>query len=172
MKRASIPQSLQPNLGTAEPRGAPEYRSVKAISITQPIATLAAHSELVAMPCEFRTDYRGKLAIHASQRVCDAAWRLCFESEIMAALARALVLHPSKLTRQAFIAIVELKDVKLMSRTLVEELPEIDALVASNLQSKFLWYIEAPKRLSEPIFMSGELGLWMASLPYPLEFLE
>lgn len=123
---------------------------MKAISLTQPWATLVAVGSKRIETRSWQTSYRGRLAIHASKGFPGEAKRLCEASGICAALGWPRL--PNPLTQEALDE----------SARLIKSLPLGAVIATCNLVAcKFI-----TSAMSPPAW-PGELELRQSMLPPP-----
>ena len=160
---------------------------MKALTLTQPWASLVATGAKMVETRSWSTSYRGPLAIHAAKGMDDAAVAACFTEPFEAALGwpedgwdpRA------DLPRGAVLATVTLVDV-VPIRDPDDELYRDGAWIAANVDlvhwtrddagvvwigqyeepfghyapGRFAWLLADYRPLSEPFPVAGHLGLW------------
>lgn len=83
---------------------------MKALSLTQPWASLIAFSVKRIETRSWGTNYRGPLAIHAAKGMPRPAFDMCFEEPFLTTLRAAHLLGPSDLPRGAVVATCRLVD--------------------------------------------------------------
>lgn len=138
---------------------------MKVISIRQPWATLISLGEKKYETRSWKTKHRGKLAIHASQKIDIDA---CHDREIAETLNKHGIVLTNDLPIGAIIAVSELKD---CHRVMIEELCwanlEGGEIVKGNefifgdySTGRYAWQLENVQQLEEPIPVKGQLGLW------------
>jgi activating signal cointegrator 1 len=134
---------------------------MKALSIIQPWASLIA---LGAKKIETRvwpTNYRGKLAIHASKRFPEDCGSLCFDEPFKAALAEFFSDSESfNLPTGAILAtatIIGCVPVEQVSREL---LAKDEGWFGNYEPGRWAWLLTDVRRLLQPIQCNGALGLW------------
>lgn len=157
---------------------------MKAITLTQPWATLVAIGAKRFETRSWQTPYRGPLAIHAGKGLGDLSKvdfvRLCNREPFASALGYALwpglwqpgdYVDPSILPRGAVIAVC---DLTLCLATPPESLrsfrydygglefppPEPERSFGDYGPGRFAWRLENVRMLPEPIPAKGALGLW------------
>ncbi len=81
---------------------------IKALTLTQPWATLVATGAKQFETRSWRTNYTGPLAIHAAKGFPRAAQARCFERYFVEALTAAGIVKPADLPRGEIIAIVNM----------------------------------------------------------------
>lgn len=131
---------------------------LRALSLTQPWATLMA---LLAKQWETRswaTRYRGRVAIHAAKGFPGDAKDLCMEEPYRSVLAAAG--HTAKsLPRGAILAVGELTDCR-QTTLVAPELSPQEIAFGNYGQGRFAWKFENVRRLPQPIVCNGALSLW------------
>jgi hypothetical protein len=137
---------------------------MKALTLTQPWATLVAIGAKMIETRSWRTSYRGPLAIHAARGYPRWALETCEESPFREALTG---LSPAGLPRGAVIATCDLIDcVRTEEIVLDRTCPYRSDLTTTEGQfgdyspGRFAWILEDVMKLPEPIPAKGALGLW------------
>ncbi|MGZ5444589.1 MAG: 2-oxoglutarate dehydrogenase E1 [Thermoanaerobaculia bacterium] len=138
---------------------------MKAISLSQPWATLVALSLKVNETRGWRTDYRGPIAIHAARSydrpICDAP-------EFAHAL-RTADLHPNDLPLGAILAVGELYDVRgtgdfRASGTMFERntiiVPATELAFGDFSAGRWAFRLRDVVKLPRPIGCRGQLNIW------------
>jgi hypothetical protein len=120
---------------------------VKALSIRQPWAELILRGRRTIEPRTWQTNYRGRIAIHASQTVQEEA---CV----------AYGLDPARVVRGALVGTVELVDILPLDATEWETLREQHLSLRDFPGPMFGWRLEVPQRLPQPIPMRGRMSLF------------
>lgn len=154
---------------------------MKAITLTQPWATLVAIEAKKIETRSWATNYRGPLAIHAAKSYPRAARRLCLEEPFLSALKAAGLIqyglwHISNndLPLGAIVATCELVDcVRIESYPIsysyysahpfrVNSIPpgEPELLFGDYTPGRYAWILADVKPLPESVPARGELGLW------------
>lgn len=132
---------------------------MKAITLTQPWATLVALGKKKIETRSWSTDYRGPLAIHAAKGFPDWARQMCHNSVFADALELAGIGHPDDLPLGVVVATCEL--VKVERITMFIELPPDPEFQFGNYEvGRYLWHLANIKRLKEPVPARGALSLW------------
>ena len=132
---------------------------MKALTLTQPWATLVAIGAKRIETRSWRTSYRGPLAIHAAKG--------------FPKYARAFTLEPDcyecapmgKPTYAAYplgcvLAVCRLVACTLTSQAFEELLSDRERALGNYAPGRFAWIIEDVKQLPEPIPAKGALQLW------------
>ena len=129
---------------------------MKALSLTQPWATLVATGKKKVETRTWRTKYRGALYIHAAKDFPGDAAKFA-EAE------RALGRLPARVPRGAVVAIARLVDVR-RTEDVVQTVSALERYYGDYSPGRFAWFLEDVKELPEPIPYRGELGLFEVEL--------
>jgi hypothetical protein len=149
---------------------------MKALTMTQPWATLVAIGENRIETRSWPTRYRGPLAIHAAKGFPAAARALCRESPFREVLARHGYGGAADLPTGAVIALVHLDDVlefgdstllDVRSRSAAGLLPEHEGDFGDFSPGRYGFALSDVRRLRAPVPARGMLGLW--ELPADVE---
>lgn len=142
---------------------------MKAITLTQPWATLVAIGEKRIETRSWSTSYRGALAIHAAKGFPKVARQISLQSPFIEALNRAGYLPD--LPFGCVVATCRLVDCRLIVDSHFALTVSVDSrmLPPLGLERKFgdyspgryAWILEDVKPLLEPIPAKGALGLWV-----------
>jgi hypothetical protein len=134
---------------------------MKALTLTQPWATLVSVGAKQIETRSWSTNYRGRIAIHAAKGFPRNAQNLCLMRPFSDALYTL-----GDLPRGAIIATAELWDIKHILRELPgfcgEQClppPEPERSFGDYAQGRYAWYLRDVKAI-EPIPVKGALGLW------------
>jgi hypothetical protein len=142
---------------------------MKALTMTQPWATLVAIGENSIETRSWSTRYRGPLAIHSAKGFPADARELCEMSPYREVLARAGYRDASELPRGEIIAVATLVDVMKFNKSTLKdvraraargEFPQHEADFGDFSAGRFGWILKDVVRLKEPIPAKGMLGLW------------
>jgi hypothetical protein len=120
---------------------------VKALSIRQPWAELILQGRRTIEPRTWQTNYRGRIAIHASQTIGEEA---CV----------AYGLDPARVVRGALVGTVELVDILPLDEKEWEALRDQHLSLRDCPGPMFGWQLEAPQRLPQPVPMRGRMSLF------------
>lgn len=127
---------------------------MRAISLTEPYASLIAVGAKRIETRSWMSRYRGPLAIHAAKSVDEAS------VEVFAGFAsmEKYRIDWDNLPSGAIVAVVELLDCERITR---ENAPPIPELVFGDYDpGRWAWKLGEPRRLVEPVPCRGALGLW------------
>ena len=131
---------------------------MKALTLWQPWASLIACGEKQYETRNWKTDYRGPLAIHASLRFTSAQKTMCWQQPFANALIRHGVEHPSHLTLGCVLCVADLVDIV---RTEVVEVCEQERAFGDYTPGRFAWKLEHIRVLGEnEVAVAGHQGLW------------
>ena len=131
---------------------------MKALSLTQPWATLVATGRKKIETRSWRTNYRGDLVIHASRGFPRDCRSLCEEYPF----SEALTVAPNALPRGVCLAVVTLADCYRIERPPSDE---FEAAFGDYAPGRYGWVFEELRPLREPVARRGSLGLWECELP-------
>ncbi len=120
---------------------------MKALSIRQPWAELILQGRKTIELRTWQTNYRGRIAIHASQTVREEA---CV----------AYGVDPARVVRGALVGTVELVDILTLDERDWEALRDQHLSLSDFHGPMFGWRLEAPQRLPQPIPMRGRMSLF------------
>lgn len=130
---------------------------MKALSLTQPWATLVTREAKRWETRSWRTHYRGPLAIHAARGFPNRARDLCQVEPFLSELRGA-----EPLPQGAIVAIVEVRDVMkteaALTRFVIEGTPEES--FGDFSFGRWAWQLGILWTLAKPIPWSGSQGLW------------
>ena len=149
---------------------------MKALTMTQPWATLVAIGENSIETRSWSTKHRGPLAIHAAKGFPADARALCRQSPFREVLARHGYADAADLPTGAVIALVCLDDVlefggstlrDVRSRSAAGLLPAHEADFGDFSPGRHGFALSNVRRLRAPIPVRGMLGLW--ELPADIE---
>lgn len=143
---------------------------MRAITLTQPRATLVAIGAKRIETRSWSTSYRGPLAIHAAKGWTAVDHDFVESPVVQAALnaANATGTGPGDLPRGSIIAVVKLSGTR---RTVGhrfseptfegdEAIPEAELVFGNYEPGRFGWFLDDARMLPEPIPCRGYLGLW------------
>ena len=142
---------------------------MKALTLTQPWATLVAIGAKTIETRSWGTSFRGSLAIHAARKFPEDARDLAFnDAGFSVPLHEAGYVYEWQLPLGAIVAVCEVKEVRriLGWQYLIEEADwPVERAVAEeefgNYQpGRYAWHLASIRRLPKPIPCRGALGLW------------
>lgn len=122
---------------------------MKALTIKEPWATLIIEGYKAYEFRSWKTNYRGKILIHAG---------MTLEKEN----AEKFKNYELNYSKGAIIGEAELTDCIFVTKEINEELKKINPLVygKSGHVEKFAWKLENVKKYEKPVLTKGQLGLW------------
>ena len=143
---------------------------MRALTLTQPWASLIAIGSSTVETRSWRTEYRGPLAIHAAKGFPREAAELCATEPFASALAAAGIEGAADLPRGAVIALCALLEVvpipgeRAFLRTLRDEYrhpnPAWEIAFGDYSRGRFAWRLADVCALAKPLACRGMLGLW------------
>lgn len=140
---------------------------MKALTLTQPWATLVACGAKRWETRSWGTGFRGLLAIHAGKGFPRDARELCSESPFHEALERAGFEPARDLPTGAVVAVARLVSVRPTLPQLVAELGEQELAFGNYAPGRAMWLLEDVVELPVPIPCRGALSIW--DLPVDVE---
>ena len=122
---------------------------MKVLTIREPWASLIINGYKKYEFRSWKTNYRGKILIHTSQKI---------EKEMLSRFKD----YNLNCIGGSIIGEAELTDCILVDENFNQNLRKIDNVVygRSNHVEKYAWKLENVKKYDEPISMKGKLGLW------------
>lgn len=138
---------------------------MKALSLTQPWATLVALGVKKIETRSWSTEYRGPLAIHASQGITKDSLNALQLPEFRRVLTPAGYHYLGDMPRGAVIAICELVDVIPTDDVILDVLARQERDFGDFGPRRFAWTLANVKRLETPVPAKGMLSLWEWTKP-------
>lgn len=136
----------------------------RAISLTQPWATLMAIGAKRVETRGWKTNFRGWVAIHAAKGFPGDCKRLCYQSPFAGALAGAGYNKPENLPRGVILAITEIVDCK-RTYDVGSEISPDERAFGDYSNGRHAIFTNGVRRLKQPIVIKGALGIWSLSTP-------
>jgi hypothetical protein len=133
---------------------------VKALSLTQPWATLVAIGAKRIETRSWATSYRGPLAIHAAQGFPKEARELCEMEPFKSALAEAGIHCWRDLPRGAVVAIAELLDCRDTDYWIRHGISTQEHDFGDYGAGRYGWLLNLRERVEPAVPTKGALGLW------------
>ena len=130
---------------------------MKALSLTQPWASLVASGAKKVETRSWSTSYRGRLAIHAAKGFPLSARNFASEEFTLGRL-------PGRIPRGAILAVVTLADVR-RTEEIAPTLSALERLYGDYSVGRYAWVLEDVQMLPQPIPYKGALGLFDVILP-------
>lgn len=136
----------------------PATGGLRAISLTQPWATLVAIGAKRIETRSWRTPYRGQLAIHAAKTFPTDARSRCHQEPIKATLMASGIESLADLPLGAVVAVGHLVD--CVPTESLTSISRVERAFGDYTPGRFGWLFEGVEPLPEPIPARGALGLW------------
>jgi hypothetical protein len=133
---------------------------MKALSLTQPWATLVAIGAKKLETRSWPTYYRGPLLIHAAKGFPGWARDTCFQLPFATAIAAAGYTSFSQLPLGQILGMVSLTGCKATHDLAPWVVDETERTFGDYGAGRFAWRLEEPVKFDEPIPCKGALGLW------------
>lgn len=134
---------------------------MKALTLTQPWATLVALRVKTMETRSWRTHYRGPPAIHAARGFPKEAVQLCFQRPFAQELARAGIANPADLPRGAVVAVAVLTGCgQVMLESFARKVAEPERSFGDFSKGRYVWHLANVRALPKPVEVPGALGLW------------
>lgn len=128
---------------------------MKAITLTQPWATLVAFGAKKIETRSWATDYRGPLAIHAAKSI--PTWVDYWAISVLPILSRYRALPIQSLPRGCVVATCTLVDVVPAARARPDA---AERTLGDFAPGRFAWLLADVRPLPVPVPARGSLGLW------------
>ncbi len=125
---------------------------MKALTLTQPWATLVATGKKRVETRSWRTAYRGPLAIHAAKGFPAEARRFAEHERALGRLA-------PQIPRGAVVCVVRLIDCRPVEEVAME-ISALERLYGDYGAGRWAWLFEDCRPFDMPIGTKGALGLW------------
>ena len=152
---------------------------MKALTLTQPWATLVAMGAKRIETRSWSTSYRGPLAIHAGAGPSTFGWpqlnHICNHTEPFRSVLKLDGRHPYEaLPTGAIVAVAELVGVvpvtSVHQHTLIDwPLTQQERAFGDYSAGRYAWLLADVRALPEPIPARGALGLWDWTPPEGVE---
>ncbi len=139
---------------------------MKALSLTQPWASLVAAGMKRVETRSWRVHYRGPVAIHAAASFPSQAREICATGHFAEALCDLLPLPTG-----AVVAIVSLRGCRT-TEGIVGELDERELAFGDYAPGRWAWLLADVAPLPHPIAAKGSRGLWEWTPPPDQPLLE
>ena len=160
---------------------------LRALSLTQPWASLVALGVKSVETRSWQTAYRGPLAIHASWGFPPSARRLC-EEEPFLRLLEGAGLDEDTLPRRAVLGVCRLRGCHLITELEAHRIAHlgpdqsaslggsivtrVEAALGDFSARRYAWTLSEPRLFSRPSPASGRLGVWRWETPVNFRDLE
>lgn len=133
---------------------------IRGLSLTQPWASLVALGHKTVETRSWRTQYRGRIAIHAAKNFPPAA-------RAFAAEERTIGRIPARLPIGGIVCLVDLIDVLPAALVALDmhdwhEKPGLERRFGDYSAGRYAWIFNRPRlvTLAEPVAVRGARGLW------------
>lgn len=137
----------------------------RAISLTQPWASLMAiGAKQVETRC-WRTNFRGWVAIHAAKGFAGDCKALCYRSPFAGVLAGAGYNKPEDLPRGVILAVTEIIDCKPTGNHSAGITDTQELAFGDYSPARFGIFTHGVRQLKQPITIRGALSIWRLSSP-------
>ncbi len=133
---------------------------MKALSLTQPWATLIAIGAKRVETRSWSTNFRGLIAIHASKGFPKWAHEYITADHFWHRLYHAGYTKPKDFPLGAIIATAQLTTVGTTTAAVKAGLSPEQIAFGDFSAGRFAWFFNSAKLLREPIPCKGALGLW------------
>lgn len=134
---------------------------MKALSLTQPWATLVAIGAKKIETRSWPTGFRGQFAIHASKGFPTECKALCNETVFADTLMAAGIQDWRDLPLGAILCTARLIDCTPMTETNISAIRStLEYAFGDYAPGRYMWKLDNVKPLPEPIPYKGALGLW------------
>jgi len=132
---------------------------MKALSLTQPWATLIIIGAKSVETRSWMTQYSGPIAIHASKKFPDEDKDLCMEPPFRQALRAGGILGPADLPTGAILGTAVLRGCRF-TEDVAHQLSAEEQAFGNYEPGRFAWFLQDARRIAIPIPCRGKLGLW------------
>jgi activating signal cointegrator 1 len=130
---------------------------MKALTLTEPWASLLMLGEKNVETRSWRTEYRGPLAIHAAKSMPMSAKGFCYHVQVMAAFER----HGFKPTFMLGHILCVRELIAIMPTTQCGHLSEKERCFGDYGPGRWAWHFSPViKIITPPIAVKGSLSLW------------
>lgn len=149
---------------------------MRALTLTQPWASLVALGQKRIETRSWSTPYRGPVAIHAAKGLQSIGGEaalpgLCYQEPFRQALFGDVWYPPGRIfeliPRGVVVAVVDLVDVTKTGEAWSVQPDERELAFGDYAPGRFAWVLDNLRRLEAPLPCRGALGLW--TLPVEIE---
>lgn len=138
---------------------------MKALTLTQPWATLVAIGAKRVETRSWSTNYRGSIAIHAAKGFPPEARELCGEAPFRDYLVKSPVWSRADLLpRGVIVAVADLAEIAptrgFVPPVFFDTRSPYERMFGNYEVGRFAWLLSNVRKLDEPIVCKGALGLW------------
>jgi hypothetical protein len=132
---------------------------VRALTLTQPWASLVACGAKRVETRSWSTRYHGPLAIHAARAFPPSARAACLRPSIARALVDAGLPGADDLPLGVVLAVCRLTACRLIAGA-ADRPPPPESEFGDYTTGRFAWLLDAVHPLPHPVAARGRLGLW------------
>lgn len=133
----------------------------RAISLTQPWATLMAIDAKRIETRVWKTNYRGWVAIHSAKKFPMECWRLCYRMPFARVLAECNT--PDDLPLGVILAVTEIVDCQ--PTAYIHTLTDLERAFGDYSPGRYGIFTSGVRRLKQPIPIRGALSIWPLQQP-------
>lgn len=133
---------------------------IKALSLTQPWATLVALGEKKIETRSWQPRHRGPIAIHAAKGMTQADYSICRTQPFSTALRKHGIEHIADLPRGAILATARLTACVTAPAAIQPKQGSWEWTFGDFTAGRWLWVLEDIVALERPIAAKGMQGLW------------
>lgn len=137
----------------------------RALSLTQPFASLVVAGAKRVETRSWPTRHRGALAIHASKAFPRWAMELCAEPPFVAELLCAGFGSAAELPRGMIVGSVYVADCVPSTGMECDRLSDIERAFGDYTPGRFGWLLDDPVTYDPPVPCKGALGIWKFNPP-------
>lgn len=143
--------------------------TIRAVSLPQPNATLVALGLQTVLPLRFKTDYRGRVALHAIWTETAAQVEACQKFPVGYYLNRAGYLHAEQMAKDAILATARLVGCRPVPLHEAYRWPQ--CAISRWLPGWYAWHFEDVEPTPYFMHVSRGVGLWSLEVPEGMEAL-
>ena len=133
---------------------------MKALTLTQPWATLVAVGAKRIETRSWRTSYRGPLAIHAAKAFPKWARMFTCEPDCYECFPTCRGASVTGYPLGVVLATCKIVACTLISSAFTEQLSDRERALGNYASGRFAWVLEDIVQLDKPVPVKGALGLW------------
>ena len=131
---------------------------MKAVSVSQPWATLLVHGLERLETRPWATAHRGPILIHASKHFPPAARALCRTEPFCTLLSRSGYVQWRDLPAGKLVGVAEITGCTRVEE--LRDLPDLERQIGDFSPGRWAWLLAGPRPLVEPVPYRGRLGLF------------
>ncbi|MCL5265514.1 MAG: ASCH domain-containing protein [Chloroflexi bacterium] len=141
---------------------------MKALSLTQPWASLVAIGVKRIETRDWYTSYRGAIAIHASKGWTASDRALCNKEPFRRCLKRGHLIVET-LPLGAIVAVATIDQCSLIRDPALLRISDNERAFGNFTKGRFAWFLKDVRPLRRPVPATGALGLWWVPTDIELE---